>query len=103
MQIEFVFKIKEIGVRKWHVINVSVDVPENWNDLDEWDQRKYLTEPVGYSPNYHGMISWAASRFENICEQHNIFGEISDFKYTPSNIACSGQGDSAAQSEFILP
>lgn len=23
--------------------------------------------------------------------------------YTPSNTACSGQGDSAAQSEFILP
>lgn len=49
MQIEFVFRIKEIGVRKWH--------------------------------------AWAASRFENICQQHNIFGMVADFKYTPSNKA----------------
>lgn len=89
MQIEFVFKIKEIGVRKWHTVIASVEVPENWNVIDEWEQREYLTKPNGYSPNYHGMISWAGSRFEEICEQNNIFGVIADFNYTPSNIACS--------------
>lgn len=88
MQIEFVFQIKEIGIRKWHVVNASVEVPENWNELDSWDQREYLTKPCGYSPNYHGMISWAASRFEKICQQHNL---VADFKYTPSNKASTGR------------
>ncbi len=89
MQIEFVFRIKEIGVRKWHVVVASVEVPENWNELDEWNQREYITKPDGYSPNYHGMIAWASSKFEKICNQHNIFGMVADFKYTPSNKACS--------------
>ena len=87
MQIEFVFQIKEIGVRKWHVVNASVSVPEKWNRMDEWEQREYLTKPDGYSPNYHGMISWAESKIEKICGQNNIFGMIADFKYTPSNKA----------------
>ncbi len=92
MQNEFVFRIKEIGVRKWHVVVASVEVPENWNELDEWNQREYITKPDGYSPNYHGMISWASSKFEKICHQHNIFGMVADFKYTPSNTACTRQG-----------
>jgi hypothetical protein len=102
MQIEFIFRIKEIGVRKWHVISASVEVPENWNNLDEWDQRKFLTDPHGYSPNYHGMISWAASRFEKICQQHNIFGVVADFKYTPSNIACSRPASAVGMQSKIL-
>jgi len=97
MQIDFIFRIKEIGVRKWHVIAALVDVPKNWDELDDWEKREYLTKPDGYSPNYHAVISWASSRFEKICNSHNIFGLVADFKYTPSNKACTRQGQVAPQ------
>jgi hypothetical protein len=81
MQREFVFRIKEIGVRKWHVVRACVDVPENWDSLDEGDQRNYLTRPNGYNIHYARHIAYADSRFETLCDTAGIFGCISDFKY----------------------
>ena len=47
MQREFTFRIKEEGFRKWHRVVAVIDVPENWDDISEDDQREYLIRPQG--------------------------------------------------------
>ena len=80
--IDFVFRIKEIGVRKWHVVPASVSVPMNWFEMNETDQMNYLSHSQGYRTNDAGLLFLDPSHLKVICQSAKIYGEISDFTYT---------------------
>ena len=77
MQREFVFKIKENGVRKWFDTSAVIDVPENWDTMSEDEQREYLIKPTGSHAHPQG-IYYLASRFQ----KETGVEEAIDFRFT---------------------
>ena len=86
MQREFIFKIKEKGVRKWLQVSAVIDVPEDWDTMSEDDQREYLIKPTGSHAHPQG-IYYLASIFQKATGVE----EVIDFRFTstPPNTVCT--------------
>jgi hypothetical protein len=74
---EFVFKIKEKGIRKWLEMSAVIDVPENWDAMSEDEQREYLVKPTGSHAHPQG-IYYLASRFQKATGADDVI----DFRFT---------------------
>jgi len=62
--VEILFNIKVVGQRRRHFVLANVEVPDNWNEMDEHEQHHYMTlsnEKYGYSHPFHGGVDWAPS------------------------------------------
>ena len=89
MRKKIVFKIKIKGMRKWLVESATIDVPDNWDDMNEDEQREYLITPIA-SYEHQGQTLFTPSRFQKATGIEEITEEVVDFEFTTSpNPVCS--------------